>query len=262
MEPRKERMINESKKIVDNVNAMSFDHLDDQQVHSLMMIREIARGIIHNRVEKVTKDELNITLSSSIEKMVGSCKDVNDILSKIPSQGADQDQTQSVSRMKEIVSTIVTKQAKLATTRLCEPVESTNGVVDVETVESKVVLKEIDAEGVEERWFENYAHEQPTPEGSSSSEASFGAWMSSRVDFEALGISNPPSWRVRMADDAGGTQDVKVPKAPAGVVVEGLPLSSYLPEPHKSAFEYLLELIAALKHMVSTRRTESGAQKQ
>lgn len=53
--------------------------------------------------------------------------------------------------------------------------------------------------------------------------------MSSRVDFEALGIPNPPSWSVQMMDDAGGTKDVQVPRAPAGVVVEGLPLSLYLP---------------------------------
>lgn len=54
MEPRKERMVNESKKIVDNINAMSFEHLNDEQVHSLMMIREMARGIIQNRVDRVS----------------------------------------------------------------------------------------------------------------------------------------------------------------------------------------------------------------
>lgn len=50
---RKERILNEARKVVDNVNAMSFVNLDDQQVHSLMMMREIARGILCNRVEKV-----------------------------------------------------------------------------------------------------------------------------------------------------------------------------------------------------------------
>ena len=53
--------------------------------------------------------------------------------------------------------------------------------------------------------------------------------MSSRVDFEALGISNPPSWSVQMMDNAGGTKEIQVPRAPVGIVVEGLPLSSYLP---------------------------------
>ncbi|XP_062098462.1 uncharacterized protein LOC133804313 isoform X2 [Humulus lupulus] len=259
MESRKERLVNQSKKIVESVNAMSLINLDEQQVHSLMMIREIARGIIHNRVERVTRDDLKNTLSSSIEKMVGSCKDVNSILSKIPCEGMDRDQTQSVSQMKAIVSTIVTKRAKLATTRHSEPVESVRNGVDVETVESEVVLKDIDAEGIEKCLLENDTHEQPTAEGSSSSEASFGAWMSSRVDFEALGIPNPPSWSIHMVGDAGVIKDVQIPRAPAGIVVEGLPLSSYLPEPHKTAFEYLLELIAALKHMVSTGGTENGA---
>lgn len=45
--------------------------------------------------------------------------------------------------------------------------------------------------------------------------------MNSRIDFEALGIKNPPSWSVQLMDDAGGTQVVQVPKAP---MVEGLPL--------------------------------------
>lgn len=53
MNLRKERLINESTKIVENINAMTFANLDDQQVHSLMTMREIARGIINNRVEKV-----------------------------------------------------------------------------------------------------------------------------------------------------------------------------------------------------------------
>ncbi|XP_030485650.1 uncharacterized protein LOC115702333 isoform X3 [Cannabis sativa] len=241
MEARKERLINESRKIVENINAMSLINLDEQQAHSLMMIREIAQGIIHNRVERV-----------------GWCKDANSnsILTKIPGEGMDRDQTESVSQMKAIVSTIVTKQVKIATTRHCESVRDG---VDEETVES-VIPKDRDAEGSENIFLENDTHEQPKAEGSSSSEASFGAWMSSRVDFEALGIPNPPSWTIHMVDDAGVIKDVQIPRAPAGVVVEGLPLSSYLPEPHKTAFEYLLELIAALKHMVSPRQeTQNGA---
>lgn len=59
----------------------------------------------------------------------------------------------------------------------------------------------------------------------SLSQTSFPPGISSEVNFEALGISNPPSWSVMLADDAGGTQLVQVPKAP---VVEGLPLPSDL----------------------------------
>lgn len=57
---------------------------------------------------------------------MGSCKDVNNILSKIPCKGMDEQQTQSVSRMKEIVSKIVPKRAKLTTKchrEIREPVE-------------------------------------------------------------------------------------------------------------------------------------------
>ena len=45
--------------------------------------------------------------------------------------------------------------------------------------------------------------------------------MGSGVDFEALGISDPPSWSVLLPDDEGGTQLVEVPQAPEA---EGLPL--------------------------------------
>lgn len=120
--------------------------------------------------------------------------------------------------------------------------------------------------------------EQSTPE--SSRQINFPAWISSRVDFEALGISNPPSWSILLADDAGGTKFLQVPRASGAPVIEGLPLPSdmqvmkffwlvlefflcyywrskilrfSMQEPHKAAFEYLFELIAALKHMVSTR---------
>ncbi|XP_022960395.1 serine/threonine-protein phosphatase 7-like isoform X1 [Cucurbita moschata] len=71
----------------------------------------------------------------------------------------------------------------------------------------------------------------------------------SGVDFEALGILNPPSWSVTMTDDVTGTQSVKIPKAP---VVEGLPLPPSIEEPHKAAYEYFLELIAGLKFMLQT----------
>lgn len=53
MDRRKERMKNECKKIMDSINSMSFVNLDDQRVQSLVMMREIARGVVHNRVEKV-----------------------------------------------------------------------------------------------------------------------------------------------------------------------------------------------------------------
>lgn len=53
-------------------------------------------------------------LSSNSEFwQVGSCKDVNNILSRIPCEGMDDDQTHSVSRMKEIVSTIVSRRSKI-----------------------------------------------------------------------------------------------------------------------------------------------------
>ncbi|XP_065620919.1 serine/threonine-protein phosphatase 7 [Quercus suber] len=83
--------------------------------------------------------------------------------------------------------------------------------------------------------------------------------MASGVDFEALGISNPPSWSVLLPNDLGGTQLVQVPQAPE---VEGLPLPPNLEEPHKSAYEYLFKLVAGLKHMLQTREIESKGQKR
>lgn len=119
-------------------------------------------------------------------------------------------------------------------------------------------------------------HTQPATDSSSLSQTTLPGRMSSTVSFEAMGISNPPCWSVSLADNTGSTKVVQVSRAPTA---EGLPLPSDLPvrksfacfprsnfvigrlknhgviiqEPHKAALEYLFELVAALKHMLSTR---------
>lgn len=55
---------------------------------------------------------------------MSSCKNVDKILSRIGSESLDDKHSRSVSRMKEIVSSIVTKRAKISTTRRREHVES------------------------------------------------------------------------------------------------------------------------------------------
>nr|XP_023922986.1 serine/threonine-protein phosphatase 7-like isoform X2 [Quercus suber] len=102
-------------------------------------------------------------------------------------------------------------------------------------------------------------HAQSSMVAISSLQKSSPVVMASGVDFEALGISNPPSWSVLLPNDLGGTQLVQVPQAPE---VEGLPLPPNLEEPHKSAYEYLFKLVAGLKHMLQTREIESKGQKR
>ncbi|KAM3699463.1 hypothetical protein ACJW31_05G027700 [Castanea mollissima] len=102
-------------------------------------------------------------------------------------------------------------------------------------------------------------HAQSSTAAVSSLQKSSPVVMASGVDFEALGISNPPSWSVLLPNDLGGTQLVQVPQAPE---VEGLPLPPNLEEPHKSAYEYLFKLVAGLKHMLQTREIESKGQKR
>lgn len=103
------------------------------------------------------------------------------------------------------------------------------------------------------------------------------AGTSSEVDFGAVGIHNPPSWSVLLADEAGNPRCIQLSEVPD---VEGLPLSpnsqvmgllellrfcdmlmlinvSITQEPHKSAYKYLLKLIAALKHELQRRVCES-----
>ncbi|XP_015890694.3 serine/threonine-protein phosphatase 7 inactive homolog isoform X2 [Ziziphus jujuba] len=140
MDRRKERMKNECKKIMDSINSMSFVNLDDQRVQSLVMMREIARGVVHNRVEKVTKSDVKRALSSSIEKMVGSCRDVIGILSRMSCEGLDDQQLQSLMQMKEIALGIVNKRAKVATTEHRE-----HGELIVENEENGVMsIKDVD----------------------------------------------------------------------------------------------------------------------
>ncbi|KAI3414879.1 Serine/threonine-protein phosphatase [Psidium guajava] len=103
------------------------------------------------------------------------------------------------------------------------------------------------------------------------------AGTSSKVDLGAVGIHNPPSWSVLLADEAGNPQCIQLSEVPD---VEGLPLSpnsqvmgllellrfcdmpilmnvSITQEPHKSAYKYLLKLIAALKHELQRRDAQS-----
>ncbi|XP_024027915.1 uncharacterized protein LOC21388598 [Morus notabilis] len=200
---RKERILSVARKVVDNVNAMSFTNLDDQQVHSLMMMREIARGILCNRVEKVSMNDVKKALSSSIEKMVGSCKDVNSILSKIPCEGMDDEQARSVSRMKEIASTIVTRRAKIKTSQHRQPVESVDRV-DAETVESKVggasatSNKDTDIKMLQRRLFEN---EGPEAEADTRNEEGRNENQDSTID----GLSHSGNGDVQVGAEQGIT---------------------------------------------------------
>lgn len=53
MDHQKERIKNGCQKILEGINSMSLANLDDQQVHSLVMMREIARGVVDDRDRKV-----------------------------------------------------------------------------------------------------------------------------------------------------------------------------------------------------------------
>lgn len=58
MDPHKERIRSGCQKILEGINSMSLVNLDDQQVHSLVMMREIARGVVDDRDRKVNKQLL------------------------------------------------------------------------------------------------------------------------------------------------------------------------------------------------------------
>ncbi|XP_062008680.1 serine/threonine-protein phosphatase 7-like isoform X1 [Rosa rugosa] len=111
MDHRKERMKSDCKKIMDSINAMCFENLNDEQVHSLVMMREIARGVVDNRVGKVSNSDVKKALSSSIEKMVESCRDVVNILGRISCEGLGEEEFQKLVRMKEIAMGIVLKRS-------------------------------------------------------------------------------------------------------------------------------------------------------
>lgn len=53
MEHHKEVIKNGCHKIIEGINSMSWENLDDQQVRSLVMMREIARGVVDDRDRKV-----------------------------------------------------------------------------------------------------------------------------------------------------------------------------------------------------------------
>lgn len=55
MDHHTERIKSGCQKILEGINSMSLVNLDDQQVHSLVMMREIARGIVDDRDKKVVR---------------------------------------------------------------------------------------------------------------------------------------------------------------------------------------------------------------
>ncbi|XP_050383989.1 serine/threonine-protein phosphatase 7-like [Argentina anserina] len=111
MDHRKERMKSDCKTILESINAMCFENLNDEQVHALVMMREIARGVLDNRLAKVSSSDVKKALSSSIDKMVESCRDVVSILGRISCEGLGEEEFQKLGRMKEIAMGIVLKRS-------------------------------------------------------------------------------------------------------------------------------------------------------
>ncbi|KAK7402253.1 hypothetical protein VNO78_14372 [Psophocarpus tetragonolobus] len=117
MDYRKERIRSGCQKIVEGINSMSLVNLDDQQVHSLVMMREIARGVVDDRDKKVTKSDVITALRYSIDKMVCASRDIIQILSRMSFEGLDDQRMHLVTRMKEIAHGIVDKQPRVPLTK-------------------------------------------------------------------------------------------------------------------------------------------------
>ncbi|CAJ1955458.1 unnamed protein product [Sphenostylis stenocarpa] len=117
MDHHKERVKSGCQKILEGINSMSLVNLDDQQVHSLVMMREIARGVVDDRDRKVTKSDVITALRCSIEKMVCASRDIIQILSRISFDGVDDQRMHLVTRMKEIAHRIIDKQPRVAIPR-------------------------------------------------------------------------------------------------------------------------------------------------
>ncbi|KAL2332259.1 hypothetical protein Fmac_019840 [Flemingia macrophylla] len=143
MDQQKERIKSGCQKILDGINSMSLVNLDDQQVHSLVMMREIARGVVDGRDRKVNKSDVITALRYSIDKMVCASRDIIQILSRISFEGLDDQRTHLVMRMKDIAHGILDKQPRVAITRpelLAEQVGFVDeGVSDSPLVESAKV---------------------------------------------------------------------------------------------------------------------------
>ncbi|XP_028774403.1 serine/threonine-protein phosphatase 7 isoform X2 [Neltuma alba] len=117
MDPERERIKSGCQKILEGIDSMSLVNLDDQQVHSLVMMREIARGVVDDRDRKVTKNDVLSALRNSIEKMVCASRDIIEVISRVSFEGLDDQRVHLVLRMKEIAHGIADKQARAAITR-------------------------------------------------------------------------------------------------------------------------------------------------
>lgn len=117
MDLERERIKSGCQKILEGIDSMSLVNLDDQQVHSLVMMREIARGVVDDRERKVTKNDVISALRNSIEKMVSASRDIIEVISRMSFEGLDDQRMRLVLRMKEIAHGVADKQARVAVTR-------------------------------------------------------------------------------------------------------------------------------------------------
>nr|XP_025613679.1 serine/threonine-protein phosphatase 7 isoform X3 [Arachis hypogaea] len=117
MDPHKERIKTGCHKILDGMNSMSLVNLDDQQVHSLVMMREIARGVVDDQNRKVTRNDVIRALRRSILKMVCASRDIIRLLSRMSYEGLDDQQMNLLLRMNEIAHRIIDKQPRVAIAR-------------------------------------------------------------------------------------------------------------------------------------------------
>lgn len=115
MDHHNERIKSRCQKILEGINSMSLVNLDDQQIHSLVMMREIARGVVvDDRDRKVTKNDVITALRYGIEKMVLASRDIIQFLSRMSYEGLDDQRMHLVLRMKEIARGIIDKQLRVA----------------------------------------------------------------------------------------------------------------------------------------------------
>lgn len=101
---------NDCKKVMNYINSVDFTSLDDKEIRTMVMIRELGNGIANRQTKLATEDDVSRVLKISIETMVGECRKIVDQISLTSFHDFNAQERKSLTKISEIARWIIAKQ--------------------------------------------------------------------------------------------------------------------------------------------------------
>ncbi|KAJ6711654.1 hypothetical protein OIU79_007985 [Salix purpurea] len=100
---------NDCKKVMNYINSVDFTSLDDKEIRTMVMIRELGNGIVNRQTKLATEDDVSRVLKISIETMVGECRRIVDQISLTSFHDFNAQERKSLTKISEIARGIIAK---------------------------------------------------------------------------------------------------------------------------------------------------------